>query len=189
MLKGLMNIKNNLIHAYHKLKLSKQFSISYVDGVLKEKYKAVEVDVKELGPLFKNDQYADVNKFAKAYFLNDPAILNNLFSQKERQTQKQINVMWKQFEEQGVLKPLSRNAPNYDMDKRHLDIASGKLIVIALETDDGEHLSGSKQLGECRKISSELIVYEGIKPEQCREGNEYFEFYLNALVTAGFLSR
>ena len=29
----------------------------------------------------------------------------------------------------------------------------------------------------------------GIKPEQCREGNEYFEFYLNALVTAGFIDK
>ena len=182
-----MKIKKNLIHAYNKLRLPKQFSISYVDEILKEKYKAIAVDVKELESLFKNDQYVDVNKLAKAYFLNDLAILNDLFSSKERQTQKQISVMWKEFEEQGVLKPLDTNAPDYDMDKRNLDIASGKLIVIALETEDGEHLSGSKQLGECRKISSELIVYEGIKPEQCREGNEYFEFYLNALVTAGFI--
>ena len=80
-----MNIKKNLIHAYHKLRLPKQFSISYVDEILKEKYKAVEVDVKELA------QYVDVNKAAKAYFLNDPVILNELFSEKERQTQKQIS--------------------------------------------------------------------------------------------------
>ena len=176
-----MNIKKNLIHAYHKLRLPKQFSISYVDEILKEKYKATEVDVKEFA------QYVDVNKAAKAYFLNDPVILNDLFSKKERQTQKQISTMWKQFEEQGVLKPLNTNNPDYDREKRRSDIASGKLIVIALETEDGEHLSGSQQLGECRKVSSELTVYEGIKPEQCREGNEYFEFYLNALVTAGFI--
>ena len=97
--------------------------------------------------------------------------------------------MWKQAEEQGILKPLNTNDPDYDREKRHSDIASGKLIVIALETEDGEHLSGSQQLGECRKVSSELTVYEGIKPEQCREGNEYFEFYLNALVTAGFIDK
>ena len=88
----------NLIHAYHKLRLPNQFSISYVDERLKEKYKAVEVDVKEFA------QYVDVNKTAKAYFINDPVILNELFSEKERQTQQQISTMWKQFEEQGILK-------------------------------------------------------------------------------------
>lgn len=171
----------NLIHAYHKLRLPNQFSISYVDERLKEKYKAVEVDVKELA------QYVDVNKTAKAYFINDPVILNELFSEKERQTQQQIGAMWKQFEEQGILKTLNTNDPDYDREKRHDDIAKGKLIIVVLETEDGEHVSSSFQSGECQKISSELTVYTGIKPEQRREGNEYFEFYLNALVSAGFI--
>ena len=65
----------NLIHAYHKLRLPNQFSISYVDERLKEKYKAVEVDVKEFA------QYVDVNKTAKIkkiYFYNEKILLGNL---------------------------------------------------------------------------------------------------------------
>ena len=142
--------------AYKKLNLPKQFSISYVDEILKGKYKAIEVDISQLDDAYRNNAYVDYHKLVKSYFINDEVILKQLFS-------------------------------DYHIEKRNDDVASGRLIIVVLESEDGEHVSFHQQQGECKELSSELKVYYGIKEEQCVEGNADFELYLNNLISAGFI--
>ncbi len=145
------------------------------------------MDISQLDDAYRNDPYVDYHKFVKAYFINDEVILKQLFSEKELQSQKEIMAMYKDMIEQGVLNSLDPNATHYHIEKRNDNVASGRLIIVVLESEDGEHVSFHQQQGECKKLSSELKVYYGIKEEQCVEGNADFELYLNNLISAGFI--
>ena len=154
---------------------SKAFSMQEIEGIFKNKYLAEEIvnDNTYLGLI--DDPMVDVSKIAKMYKISDSNILNDLYTDEEKQTQRVLT------SEEFIVET--------ENDLLSMNILQGKLLRIALESEDNNTLSGYTQQGECKKIAAELFVLgTTVTKEDINVKDEWFQEYLEALVLAGYIS-
>lgn len=153
---------------------SKVLRLREIEGVLENKYLAKEIvnDPTYLGLI--DDPMVDESKIVKMYEITDSNILNGLYTEEERQTQKVL------ASEEFLVET--------ENDLLNLYIMQGKLLRIALESEDNNTLSGYTQQGECKKITAELFVLRTtLTKEDINVNDEWFQEYLEALVLAGYI--
>ena len=156
-------------------KTSKVFTLREIEKVLEDKYLAKEIvnDSTYLGLI--DDPNVDESKIVKMYEITDSNILNGLYTEEERQTQRVL------ASEEFLVET--------ENDLLNINIMQGKLLRIALESEDNNTLSGYTQQGECKKIAAELFVFgTKLTKEDINIKDEWFQEYLEALVLAGFIS-
>lgn len=165
-----------LFRQYKKMKItSRIFSLQEIENILKNKYLAEEIinDHTYLGLI--DDPMVNVNNIFKMYKISDFNILNSLYIEEEKKMQRAL------ANEDFIIEN--------DNDLSNISIMQGKLIRIALESEDGKTLSGYTQQGECKKIAAELFVLGAtVNKEDIDIKNEWFQEYLEALVLSGYLS-
>ena len=109
------------------------------------------------------------------YKISDSNILNDLYTDEEKQTQRVLT------SEEFIVET--------ENDLLSMNILQGKLLRIALESEDNNTLSGYTQQGECKKIAAELFVLgTTVTKEDINVKDEWFQEYLEALVLAGYIS-
>ncbi|WP_042479073.1 hypothetical protein [Bacillus ndiopicus] len=164
-----------LFEKYKKLSITyKAFTLQEIEEVFKNKYLAKEIvnDHTYFGLI--DDLMVDVSNIVKMYEISDSNILNSLYSDEERQTQKAL------ASEDFIVET--------ENDLLSINIMQGKLIRIALESKDNNTLLGYTQQGECKKIAAELFVAGStITKEDINLEDEWFQEYLEALVLAGYI--
>lgn len=109
------------------------------------------------------------------YEISDSNILNSLYNEEERKTQKAL------ANEEFLVET--------ENDLLNINMMQGKLLRIALESEDNNTLSGYTQQGECKKMGAELFVIGSKVTEEDIDVNDvWFQEYLEALVLAGYIS-
>lgn len=154
--------------------ISKVFTIQEVEELFKKKYLAEEIvnDNTFLG--LTDDPMVDVSRIVKMFKISDSNILNVLYTDEERQAQRTLT------SEEFIVET--------ENDLLSMNILQGKLLRIALESEDNKTLSGYTQQGECKKIAAELFVLgTTITQEDINIKDEWFQEYLEALVLAGYI--
>lgn len=155
--------------------INKEFTLHEIERIFEHKYLAKEIvnDSTYLGLI--DDPMVNVSNIVKMYSISEPNILEGLFNEEERQTQKIL------ADEEFIAET--------ENDLLSVKIMEGKLIRIALESTDGNILSGSTQQGECKKIAAELfVVGTKVTKEDIDVKDEWFQEYLEALVLSGYIS-
>lgn len=154
---------NKLFDKYKEIKETLyKHSIPEIESILKDKYLAKEiVDDTYLGLV--NDPMVNVNDIVKMYRIDNPVILNNLFTPEEKDEQREANELF-----------------GYDRKQ---------CINIVFESVDGKYISGQTLQGESKIISALLFVLDvEITEEDCDIYDEWFQQYLEALVWAGYIT-
>jgi len=166
---------NKLFEKFKELNMtSKVFTMQEIEGIFKNKYLAEEIvnDNTYLGLI--DDPMVDVSSIVKMYKISDSTILNDLYTDEERQTQRAL------ASEEFIVET--------EHDLLSMNILQGKLLRIVLESEDNNTLSGYTQQGECKKIAAELFVLgTTVTKEDINVKDEWFQEYLEALVLAGYI--
>lgn len=167
---------NKLFEKYKELNMtSKVFTLREIDGVLKNKYLAKEIvnDPTYLGLI--DDPMVDESKIVKMYEISDSNILNGLYTEEERQTQRIL------ANEEFLVET--------ENDLLNINMMQGKLFRIALLSEDNNTVSGVTEQGECKKIAAEMYVLAStLNKEDINVKDVWFQEYLEALVLAGYIS-
>lgn len=165
-----------LFKKYEELNIaSKVFTLRDIKEILENKYLAKEIvnDHTYLGLI--DDPMVDVSNIVKMYEISDSNILNSLYNEEERKTQKAL------ANEEFLVET--------ENDLLNINMMQGKLLRIALESEDNNTLSGYTQQGECKKMGAELFVIGSKVTEEDIDVNDvWFQEYLEALVLAGYIS-
>lgn len=167
---------NKLLKKYEELNIiNKVFTLREIEEIFENKYLAKEVvnDHTYLGLI--DDPMVNVSNIVKMYAITEPNILEGLYTEEERQTQKIL------ASEEFIVETES--------ELLSVKIMEGKLLRIALESKDGNILSGYTQQGECKKIAAELfVVGSTVTKEDIDVKDEWFQEYLETLVLSGYMS-
>lgn len=153
---------------------SKVFTLHEIDEVLKNKYLAKEIvnDPTYLGLI--DDPMVDESKIVKMYEISDPNILNGLYTEEERQTQRIL------ANEDYIVET--------ENDLLHINMLQGKLFRIALLSEDNNTVSGVTEQGECKKIAAEMyILASTLNEDDINVKDLWFQEYLEALALAGYI--
>lgn len=153
---------NKLFEKYKEIKGTfYKHSIVEIGNVLKNKYLAKEiVDDTYFGLI--NDPMVNVDNIVKMYRIDEPRILDCLFTPEEKDAQCETNELCGGNE--------------------------GQHIHIMFESTDGEYISAQTLQGESKVISALLFVLDTeITDEDCDIYDEWFQQYLEALVWAGYI--
>ncbi|PEC47334.1 hypothetical protein COJ46_19275 [Bacillus sp. AFS077874] len=151
-------------------KIPNYFLIDDIDRIYKEKYKIKEL-VKEDFLELKEDPYVDFPNIIKCYQIDDETVLNNLYSDEEKESQQEFYEF------------LLNTYPD-----KEFKLKDQKIINIILESKDGKRISGyTLQGGMSKYIQKELVAFIGIEMENQQLDNVKFINYLNALDEIGYL--
>ncbi|MEH7399983.1 hypothetical protein V7148_03225 [Gottfriedia acidiceleris] len=151
-------------------KIPNYFLIDDIDRIYKEKYKIKEL-VKEDFLELKEDPYVDFPNIIKCYQIDDETVLNNLYSDEEKESQQEFYEF------------LLNTYPD-----KEFKLKVQKIINIILESKDGKRISGyTLQGGMSKYIQKELVAFIGIEMENQQLDNVKFINYLNALDEIGYL--
>lgn len=162
-----------LYERFLKSKVPYEFSLEYVDQLLRTKYSAVEVSKSTVEDL-KNDPMCDFDAIYKCYVITDAVVLDSLFTPEERSIQSEM----------------AKENSKYPAEDDNVwgDIQEGRMIRVIVDSDNGSTMTGFNLQGLCEVLMYELYVLKGIKPEACTNPNDpYFAHYLECLDKAGYL--
>ncbi|MFD2114171.1 hypothetical protein ACFSTH_00190 [Paenibacillus yanchengensis] len=161
---------------FKEKKIPKSYTLGEVDNFLKSKYKAISVDKGQFDDL-QLDPAVNFNKIVACYKINDPEILQSIFTESELQMHQDSNQ-----------KNVSSNFELNSNFKMWVDVQGGRLINVVIESDNGTTMSAFTMQGLSEKLLYELVIMKGIDPEICHIGNETYETYLTFLHRVGYLS-
>lgn len=151
-------------------KIPNYFLIDDIDRIYKEKYKIKELAINDFLEL-KKDPYVDFPNIFKCYQIDDETVLNNLYSDEEKEAQQELYEF------------LLNAYPD-----KEINLKDQKIINIILESKDGKRISGyTVQGARCDYIEKELVAFIGIEMENQKLNNIKFINYLNALDEIGYL--
>ncbi|MFI8684836.1 hypothetical protein [Rossellomorea sp. NPDC077527] len=159
-----------MVENYKKKNIPHQFSLNQVDGILKEKYLAVEESVSDADI----DQESRIHAI-KYYVITDENVLQRVFTAIEK-----IDF----FE---LMNSSDQDEKQTTVEKMWTDIQYGQRINVILESMDHTYITGFTLQGMSEKLFHELNVFVGIDPGECTVENECFLHYLRSLVVAGYL--
>lgn len=138
-------------------------TINEIDFILKTKYLAKEIkDDNYLGLI--GDEMVNIDNIVKMYRIDNPNILESLYTEQEKIQQKEDDNMYYP-----------------DFVERHINIV--------LESTDGKYVSGYTTQNAPIRISSLLFILIGteLKDEDCNIDDLWFQDYLASLELAGYI--
>ncbi|MBP1990489.1 hypothetical protein [Paenibacillus eucommiae] len=159
-----------------QLNLPLIYSLDQVDKILRQKYGAVKCQKDLLGNI-KADPNINYDDIAACYMIMDETVLSHLFTEVEKASHKELS------ENQTSLLP-EENEVNASLWRK---IQQGKLIIIILESKNKENISSFTLQGLNEKLFHELLVLNGIAPQDCVPKNPKYGQYLNSLQQTGYL--
>lgn len=167
---------NKLYEKYKMRSIPNEFSITEIDRILKEEYKATEINKGKIGSMM-YDPYTNFEEIIKCYKIDQQDILSSLFSKEEKSNFAEMI----QFNQ-------SEQSTQYDeQDFFNQQIQEGKLIVIFLASTEGTYMNYFNLLGHSEKLYHKLTVLMGVEKEECNLDNPLFQKYLQALDATGYL--
>lgn len=156
---------------------------------LVSKYNAEEFE-KELVLDLVRDDHFHYDKIYKCFRINDPHILNKVFTAEE----KSEHIEEIKYNEMNAFDYSKLTGPNFEYNKMILDEQGGRRIDIILESKDGTYISEFQVRHRSDKISSYLnaLIVQALIQTGAAEYEEdiedyYFKFYLDNLDAYGFL--
>lgn len=165
----LKNFMEVIFQKYRELNISNKFKLEKIDKILKDKYLAIEEDIKFA------DIGEDVENPCKYYVIIESDVLKNLFTDEEK-----IDLY--------TMALFSENESiENQTEKMWLDVQVGRRINIILTSEDNQYISGFTLQGGSEKLFNELCIFEGIDKRKCQLGNEEFHEYLKRLVKADYI--
>ncbi|KAA0766602.1 hypothetical protein [Bacillus sp. SH5-2] len=167
---------NKLYEKYKMRSIPNEFSIIEIDRILKEEYKATEIDKDKIGSMM-HDPYTNFAEIIKCYKIDQQDILSNLFSNEEKSN----------FAETIQFNQSEQNTQYDEQDFFNQQIQEGKLIIIFIASMDGTYMNYFNLLGHSEKLYYKLTVLMGVEKEECNLDNPLFQKYLQALDATGYL--
>ena len=123
--------------------------INDVSNYLIEKFKAIEITLEDFLSMNSNITAEEINSGLKIYKITDCNFIKLLLSEAEK-SEIEIN-----------LKHLNEYIEDIDLSSYEYQISTGNLVVIILESDDGEHLSGFIMDGNGELLFNSLLELIG----------------------------
>ncbi|MFE4142316.1 hypothetical protein ACFX4I_10585 [Peribacillus sp. YIM B13472] len=174
------------LYRQDELSLTKE---QVVDRIL-SKFKAREFSKKEVLDLVNDDQL-EYSKIFTCLVIDDPSVLNRLFSNEERR-----------YHKEQVLdnheNPINeKNIKKIEWGYNHLllDEQEGRRIDIFFESKDGKYISEFIVRDQCEKLNGYLnalivgsLIQRGVAEYPTDISDEYFQYYLKNLEQFGFLN-
>ncbi|WP_439022482.1 hypothetical protein [Bacillus thuringiensis] len=167
---------NKLYEKYKMRSIPNEFSIIEFDRILKEEYKATEIDKGKIGSMM-HYPYTNFAEIIKCYKIDQQDILSNLFSNEEKSN----------FAEMIQFNQSEQNTQYDEQDFFNQQIQEGKLIIIFIASMDGTYMNYFNLLGHSEKLYHKLTVFMGVEKEECNLDNPLFQKYLQALDATGYL--
>lgn len=123
--------------------------INDVSNYLVDKLKATEISIEEFLSLNSNISVDEFNNEVKIYKITDPNLIKPLLSESEKA---EIEI---------TMEHLNEDIGNIDLLSYEYEISTGKLVVIILESEDGEHLLGFIMDGNGELLFNSLLELLG----------------------------
>ena len=123
--------------------------IKDISKCLVDEFKAYEISVEEFLNLGSNISTIELGNNPIIYKIDDSDFIQSLLSENEKS---EINI---------TIEHLNKNIESIDYSSYEYKISTGKLIVIILESIDGETLSGFRMDGVCEFLFNCLSKFIG----------------------------
>lgn len=169
-------IDKEFYRKFQESNLPFKYSINEIEQILKQKYRAVEIDINTFK---EKDPYYNIENVVKCYKIEDKSILDKLYNEEEKKIQKDYSEKYNE-------KDLSKSKTNLST-LMWKDINEGKLINILLEKKGQNALVDFTIQGLCDKLVAEMTILRGIDPKDCITGNRIFDNYINCLTKLGYI--
>lgn len=132
-----------------------------ISNYLVEKLKAKEMTVEEFLSMNSNISAEELNNNSKIFKINDCNLIKSLLSENEKS------------ELEITMDHLNKDLDNIDKSSYEYRISTGNLVVIILESEDGEHLSGFIMDGNGELLFNSLLELIGNDFEKSNNTLEY----------------
>ncbi|MFA9560287.1 hypothetical protein ACERII_23500 [Evansella sp. AB-rgal1] len=150
----IQDFMQKLYNNYIKTSVPNNYTLSEIDRIMKDKYRAFEEDSEKADvEWYVEDTYV-VRKY---YVIHDPKVLEELFTTEEKidlytsiQNGKQENV---------VLENDSERMWNH--------IEEGRRINVIIESIDNKKISNYTIQGTSEKLWNDIVLFEGIDDDKC----------------------
>ncbi|MCD8503088.1 MAG: hypothetical protein LRY71_17305 [Bacillaceae bacterium] len=183
-----MNHYEKLYKKYLKRKERLFFAKEDVERILVKKFNAKEFPKEFLIDL-KNDDQLEYDKIYKCYVIDDPKILDSLYSNQEKKEHRDEII----DNRENPLNP--KKVDNWNYNHILLDEQEGRRVDIILESKDGEVITEFIVRDICEAMNKYLnalivgsLLEKGLAEYSEDINNRYFQFYLENLDTNGFLN-
>lgn len=120
-----------------------------ISNYLVEKLKAKEITAEEFLSMNSNIYDEELNNKSKIYKINDCNLIKSLLSENEKS------------ELEITIEHLNKDIDGIDKSSYEYQISTGNLVVIILESEDGEHLSGFIMDGNGELLFNSLLELIG----------------------------
>ncbi|MEW9078560.1 hypothetical protein [Terrisporobacter glycolicus] len=120
-----------------------------ISNYLVEKLKAKEITAEEFLSMNSNISDEELNNKSKIYKINDCNLIKSLLSENEKS------------ELEITIDHLNKDIDGIDKSSYEYQISTGNLVVIILESEDGEHLSGFIMDGNGELLFNSLLELIG----------------------------
>ncbi len=176
---GIENLNVELAQKeYEKLNMPNKFDLEQIDYILKSKYEAEELDP-AIFPELNNDPFFDSSFLTKCYVILNPIILDNLFTQEEKNEHTEYEKKYGKFNSKVI---------HSDPISRIHAMSSGKALYIIFQSNDNKYMRDFVSCqGPSEKMISELSVLKGISLSECTPDNINYKVYLLNLINAGYI--
>lgn len=132
-----------------------------ISNYLVEKLKAKEMTVEEFLSMNSNISAEELNNNSKIFKINDCHLIKSLLSENEK------------LELEITMDHLNKDLDNIDKSSYEYRISTGDLVVIILESEDGEYLSGFIMDGNGELLFNSLLELIGNDFEKSNNTLEY----------------
>lgn len=167
-----------LYESFRKKNIKTKYSLAEIDTILKEKYSANQIEIKQFKKLDPNFNYKQVYKI---YSITDPNILSKVFTDEElkmHEEEKSYNQSnpedWSLYSKKEI--PIV---------KMWQDIEEGRRINIIIKSIDKRTMHEFSIQGESELLVMELTVLLGVDEKDLHIENEDFQYFLEALSYTG----
>ena len=123
--------------------------VNDVSNYLIEKFKATEITLEDFLSKNSNIPTEDINSESKIYKITDFNLIKSLLSENEKS------------ELEVTMEHLNKDVEDIDLSSYEYQISTGNLVVIILESEDGEHLSGFIMDGNGELLFNSLLELIG----------------------------
>ena len=124
-------------------------NINDVSNYLIEKFKATEITLEDFLSMNSNMVSKEINSESKIYKITDFNLIKSLLSESEKS------------ELEVTIDHLNKDVEDIDLSSYEYQISTGNLVVIILESEDGEHLSGFIMDGNGELLFNSLLELIG----------------------------
>ena len=124
-------------------------NINDVSNYLIDKFKATEITLEDFLSMNSNMISKEINSESRIYKITDFNLIKSLLSESEKS------------ELEVTIDHLNKDVEDIDLSSYEYQISTGNLVVIILESEDGEHLSGFIMDGNGELLFNSLLELIG----------------------------